>query len=71
VEILRWLERVLVAQKRYTDALEISELARARAFAAELARRAIKGKDLASPSIAKSERSPRAQRYTGGIFGPL
>jgi len=64
VEILRWLERVLVAQKRYTDALEISELARARAFAAELARRAIKGKDLASPSIAKIREIAREHNAT-------
>src|SRR5215475_7303447 len=65
VEILRWLERVLVAQKRYAEALETSELARSRAFAAEVARRAIQGgKELDSPSIAKIKATARDHNAT-------
>ncbi len=53
MEILRWLERVLVAQKRYDEALETSELARSRAFVADLARHMINDKDLTAPTLAK------------------
>jgi tetratricopeptide (TPR) repeat protein len=37
VETLRWLQRVLVAQKRIEQALEVAELGRSRALAATLA----------------------------------
>jgi CHAT domain-containing protein len=37
VETLRWLQRVLVAQKRIEQALEVAELGRSRALAAALA----------------------------------
>jgi len=54
VEVLRWLERVLVAQKRFEEALETAELGRSRALAAIVATR-ISGADaaLASPSVEK------------------
>ena len=52
VEILRWLERVLVTQKRFEEALATAELGRSRALAATLASR-VSGSDpaLAAPSI--------------------
>ncbi len=65
VEILRWLERALVAQRRYDEALETSELARSRAFAAELARRAIKGSnEPIAPSIQKIRTIAREHNAT-------
>ena len=55
VEVLRWLQRVLVAQKRFEEALEVAELGRSRALAAIVASR-ISGTDAApmAPSVERS-----------------
>ncbi len=56
VEVLRWLERVLVAQKRFEEALEMAEMGRSRALAAIVASR-MSGADVAptaAPSVAKA-----------------
>ena len=54
VEVLRWLQRVLVAQKRFDEALEVAERGRARALAAIVASR-MSGptQALTAPSIDK------------------
>jgi CHAT domain-containing protein/tetratricopeptide (TPR) repeat protein len=53
VEVLRWLERVLIAQKHIEEALEASELGRSRALEATLASRADPRAEPASPSVEK------------------
>jgi len=52
VEVLRWLQRALVAQKRFEEALEVAERGRSRALAAIVATRT-SGPDpaLAAPSV--------------------
>jgi len=55
VEVLRWLQRALVGQKRFEEALEVAERGRSRALAAIVASRISSGPDLAldTPSVEK------------------
>lgn len=65
VEVLRWLQRVLVAQKRFEEALEMAELGRSRALAAIVATR-MSGPDLgpAAPSVEKARAIARGHAAT-------
>jgi CHAT domain-containing protein len=65
VELLRWLSRVQVAQRRYEDALETTELARSRAFAGAMANRLTgQVKALADPSLARIRTTAREHNAT-------
>jgi tetratricopeptide (TPR) repeat protein len=65
VEVLRWLQRVLVAQGRFEEALEVAEQGRSRALAATVAAR-VSGPDLAlaAPSVEKARAIAREHDAT-------
>lgn len=65
VEVLRWLQQVLVAQKRFEEALEAAELGRSRALAAMVASR-VSGatREVSAPSVDRARVIAREQGAT-------
>lgn len=63
VEVLRWLERTLVAQKHFDQALETSELGRSRALAATMAR-GTSNRAIAVPSVEEIRAMARTRGAT-------